>query len=85
MLYGTYRALGFFYGSGVVEAGCKTVIGRRCKCSGMLWSEPGATHILDLRCALYGNQFDQIWDRLNQSDYLRIRLANPPAQSEAAA
>jgi len=47
MLYGTYRALGFFYGSGVVEAGCKTVIGGRCKGSGMRWSEPGATHILN--------------------------------------
>jgi hypothetical protein len=74
MLYGTYRALGFFYGSGVVEAGCKTVIGGRCKGSGMLWSEPGATHVLDLRCSLFGNQFDQVWDRLNQSDYLRLRL-----------
>ena len=85
MLYGTYRALGFFYGSGVVEAGCKTVIGARCKGSGMLWSEPRATHILELRCALYGNQFDHIWDRLNQSDYLRIRVANPPTQAAEAA
>jgi hypothetical protein len=85
MLYGTYRALGFFYGSGVVEAGCKTVIGARCKGSGMLWSEPGAAHILDLRCALFGNQFDQIWDRLNQSDYLRIRMAEPPTQAAQAA
>ena len=85
MLYGTYRALGFFYGSGVVEAGCKTVIGARCKGSGMLWSEPGATHILDLRCALYGNQFDQIWDRLNQSDYLRIRITDPPPQAAEVA
>ena len=85
MLYGTYRALGFFYGSGVVEAGCKTVIGARCKGSGMLWSEPGATHVLDLRCALFGNQFDQVWDRLNQSDYLRIRLADPQPQPAEAA
>jgi len=74
MLYGTYRALGFFYGSGVVEAGCKTVIGGRCKGSGMLWSVAGATHVLDLRCGLYGNQFDEVWDKLNQSDYLRIHL-----------
>ena len=74
MLYGTYRALGFFYGSGIVEAGCKTVIGGRCKNSGMLWSEPGANHVLDLRCSLFGNQFDQVWDRLNHSDYLRLRI-----------
>ena len=77
MLYGTYRALGFFYGSGVVEAGCKTVIGGRCRGSGMRWSEPGATHILELRCCLFGNQFDQVWDRLNQSDYLRLRVLAP--------
>lgn len=35
MLYKTYRQKGFFYGSGVVEAGCKTVVGQRLKQSGM--------------------------------------------------
>jgi hypothetical protein len=85
MLYGTYRALGFFYGSGVVEAGCKTVIGGRCKGSGMRWSETGATHVLDLRCSLYGNQFDQVWDRLNQSDYLRLRVVAPVQIADQAA
>jgi hypothetical protein len=85
MFYGTYRALGFFYGSGVVEAGCKTVIGGRCKGSGMRWSEAGATKVLDLRCSLYGNQFDPVWDRLNQSDYLRLRiLAHAPITDIAA-
>ncbi len=85
MLYGTYRALGFFYGSGVVEAGCKTLIGGRCKASGMRWSETGATHVLELRCSLYGNQFDQVWDRLNQSDYLRLRLLPPTELARKAA
>jgi hypothetical protein len=85
MLYGTYRALGLFYGSGVVEAGCKTLIGGRCKGSGMLWSVAGATHVLDLRCALFGNQFDDIWDKLNQSAYLRIRLLESPDQATEAA
>lgn len=85
MLYGTYRALGFFYGSGVVEAGCKTVIGGRCKGSGMLWSEAGATHVLDLRCSLFCNQFDQVWDQLNQSDYLRLRLLEDAVQAGQAA
>lgn len=85
MLYGTYRALGFFYGSGVVEAGCKTVIGGRCKGSGMLWSEPGATHVLDLRCCLFGNQFDQAWDQLNRSDYLRLRILQEPIAANQAA
>jgi len=31
MQYGTFRRQGFFIGSGVIEAGCKTVIGPRCK------------------------------------------------------
>jgi len=35
MRYPAFRAQGLFVGSGVVEAGCKTVIGSRLKCSGM--------------------------------------------------
>jgi len=31
MLYKTYRDQGLFYGSGVIEAGCKAVIGQRLK------------------------------------------------------
>ncbi len=54
MRYKTYRQQGFFYGSGVVEAGCKTVIGQRLKQSGMLWGIPGAQSVLELRCALLG-------------------------------
>ncbi len=50
MQYGTFRRKGFFIGSGVIEAGCKTVIGARCKQSGMFWSEPGAENVLALRC-----------------------------------
>lgn len=73
MLYLTYHNQGFFYGSGVVEAGCKTVIGQRCKQSGMFWSEAGAQNILDLRCALMSRQWDLCWDGIHKSDYLRLR------------
>lgn len=75
MLYQTYRQKGYFYGSGVVEAGCKTVVGQRLKLSGMLWSEPGAENVLQLRCALLGNRWDECWNRVHQSDYLQIRAA----------
>jgi len=51
----------------------------------MRWSETGATHVLDLRCSLYGNQFDQVWDRLNQSDYLRLRVVAPVIVADQAA
>jgi hypothetical protein len=57
MSYGTYRKLGYFIGSGVVEAGCKTVVGKRMKGSGMFWSEKGGQGILDLRCALLSDRF----------------------------
>ena len=47
-----YREQGWFIGSGVVEAGCKRVIGQRLKQSGMFWRETGATAVASLRCAL---------------------------------
>jgi len=66
MQYGTFRRKGFFIGSGVVEAGCKTVIGTRCKQSGMFWSKPGAENVLALRCIKTSGRLDQFWkERLN--------------------
>jgi hypothetical protein len=50
MRYQVFRDLGMFIGSGVVEAGCKTLVGQRLKLSGMRWNTPGATGILTLRC-----------------------------------
>ena len=54
---------GFFIGSGVVEAGCKTVVGQRLKNSGMFWSVAGAQNVLTLRTALLGNHFDADWQQ----------------------
>ncbi len=67
MQYGTFRAAGYFIGSGVVEAGCKTVIGGRCKQSGMFWSESGAQNILALRCIHSSRRLEDFWkSRLNE-------------------
>lgn len=67
MQYGTFRKQGFFIGSGVIEAGCKTVIGSRCKQSGMFWSVPGAENILSFRCINAGRRLDAFWKyRFNQ-------------------
>lgn len=74
MLYKTYRQAGLFYGSGVVEAGCKAVIGQRLKNSGMFWTESGARSVLDLRCALKSNRWDECWGRLHDSDRLKLRI-----------
>ena len=49
MRYHWFRSRGLFVGSGVVEAGCKTVIGQRLKQSGMHWRIPGADAIITLR------------------------------------
>jgi hypothetical protein len=67
MQYGTFQSKGYFIGSGVVEAGCKTIIGGRCKQSGMFWSEHGAQNILALRCIHSSRRLDEFWKhRLNQ-------------------
>ena len=66
MQYRTFRRQGLFIGSGVIEAGCKTVIGSRCKQSGMFWGEPGAENVLALRCIHSSRRLDQFWkERLN--------------------
>jgi hypothetical protein len=51
MRYHWFRQCGLFVGSGVVEAGCKSVIGQRLKQSGMHWTVSGADAIIALRCA----------------------------------
>ena len=48
MRYPEYRAQGLCVGSGVVESGCRTVVGR-LKRSGMYWTVSGANAILRLR------------------------------------
>ena len=61
MFYQTFRQAGYFIGSGVVEAGCKTVVGQRLKQSGMLWSRKGASDLLTVRCALLSRWFESFW------------------------
>jgi hypothetical protein len=65
MRYKVFRDLGMFIGSGVVEAGCKSLVGQRLKLSGMRWNTPGATGILTLRCHRESNRWDEIWQRPN--------------------
>lgn len=63
MRYKHFRALGMFIGSGMVEAGCKAVIGQRLKLSGMRWTVPGAASIATLRCQDASNRWDEICQR----------------------
>jgi hypothetical protein len=70
MQYQTFREKGFFIGSGVVEAGCKSVIGGRCKQSGMRWTVRGAENILAFRCIQSSGRLDEFWKH-----YLNLRAA----------
>jgi hypothetical protein len=61
MRYPEFRRQGLFVGSGVIEAGCKTLIGSRCKQSGMFWTVRGANAILALRCCQFNGRFEDYW------------------------
>ena len=62
MRYADFRKLGFFVGSGVMEAGCKTLIGLRMKQSGMEWSLRGANAIISLRCVVKSGRLEDYWE-----------------------
>jgi hypothetical protein len=62
MRYKKFRDQGLFVGSGVVEAGCKNVIGQRLKQSGMHWTVKGANNIIALRCCLFSKRWEDYWE-----------------------
>jgi len=61
MRYPQFRKQGLFVGSGVIEAGCKTVLGR-LKRSGMFWTVRGANAIITLRCCQVSGKFEDYWE-----------------------
>ena len=63
MRYPEYRKQGLFVGSGVIEAGCKSVVGSRLKKSGMFWTVRGANAIIALRCCRINGSFEDYWER----------------------
>jgi hypothetical protein len=63
MRYPKFRRLHLFVGSGAIEAGCKTVIGKRLKQSGMFWTVRGANAILALRCCQLNGRCEDYWEQ----------------------
>jgi hypothetical protein len=61
MQYPEFREQGFFVGSGVIEAGCKSIVGVRLKQSGMFWTVRGANAIIALRCCRFNQRFEDFW------------------------
>ena len=62
MRYPQFRRQHLFVGSGVIEAGCKTVVASRLKQSGMFWSVRGANAILALRCCHLNGRIEDYWE-----------------------
>lgn len=61
MRYPEFRRQHLFVGSGVIEAGCKTVIGSHLKQSGMFWTVRGANAIIALRCCVLNSELEDYW------------------------
>jgi hypothetical protein len=57
MNFGIFTVLGLYVGSGVIEAGCKVIVGNRMKNAGMHWSKANAEKMIALRCAIRNNTF----------------------------
>ena len=62
MNYPLLRKQHLFVGSGVIEAGCKSVVGHRLKQSEMFWTVNGANSILALRCCHLNARFEDYWE-----------------------
>ena len=62
MRYPKFRRQHLFVGSGVIEAGCRTVIAARLKRSGMFWTVRGANAIVALRCCQLNGEFESYWE-----------------------
>ena len=54
-------------GSGVVEAGCKEVIGSRLKRSGMFWTVCGANAVIALRCCRASGSCEDYWEARSET------------------
>lgn len=67
MRYAEFRSQGLFVGSGVIEAGCKTVIGLRLKQSGMRWTVNHANAIIALRCCQLSGRWEEFWEQRSVS------------------
>ena len=70
MHYPKFNQQGFCIATGVVEAGCKVVIGTRLKRAGMHWTVDGANAIIALRCTKLSGRFEDFWER--RSDPMKL-------------
>jgi hypothetical protein len=82
--YAECRRLGMPIGSGVTEAGCKTVYTQRLKLSGMSWEKAGAQRILTLRVLLLSGVWEEVYARtLTGQSEVQARTPEQPARPAA--
>lgn len=67
LLYRQRLAAGRTIGSGLVEGGCKQIIGRRLKQTGARWRRPNVTRMGILCCTAYSDHWQPYW---NQSAHI---------------
>jgi len=91
MRYAEYRGQGMPVGSGVTEAGCKTVYTQRLKLSGMRWGEApskdgvGAQTVLDLRVLLLSEVWnDAFLTMLKTAKVIKILTSKPSSPNSPA-
>jgi transposase len=66
MRYPKYHHQSLYTSTGVVEAGCKVVIGTRLKRAGRHWTVKGANAIIALRCSKLSGRFEDFWERRSE-------------------
>lgn len=66
MRYPEFHGQGLCTSTGVVEAGCKVVIGTRLKRAGMHWTVSGANAIIALRCCKLSGRYEDFWERRSE-------------------
>lgn len=66
MRYPEFEKQGFCTSTGVVESGCKVVVGTRLKRAGMHWTVKGANAIIALRCSKLSGRFEDFWQRRSE-------------------
>jgi hypothetical protein len=79
MDYLEYRRLGLPIGSGITEAGCKTVFTQRFKESGMSWGIEGGSVILTLRLAMLSRVWETVYRNYLASRPLPTLATKTPA------
>jgi hypothetical protein len=70
MNYPEFREQKLCVSSGVVEAGCKILVGTRLKRAGMHWSIAGSNAIIALRACKLSNRFHDFWERHIENHHL---------------